>query len=105
MAAIMMAIKGITAFSTALFSNIKIPQTISSKTTTFNRMWGYGSPNLRKLLANSVLISFINPDVIKTYATTYRKSLIVDKEVCMPIPLSKTVCHMGDKHHLNLSGT
>lgn len=39
-AAIMMAIKGITAFFTALFNKINIPQTISSRTTIYNMIWG-----------------------------------------------------------------
>lgn len=81
MAAIMMAINGMAAFFTPLLMRINIPQAISTRITTFNKICAYGSPKRRKLLANSALINFIRPEVIKTNATAYLMSLIDETEV------------------------
>jgi hypothetical protein len=80
MAAIMIPIKGITAFFTLRFNKIKMPQRISRKAVTYNRKSGNGSPKPINISVSSVLNIFITPDVIKTNATAYRIKLAVVNE-------------------------
>ncbi len=70
MAAIMIPIKGMTAFFTLRFSKIRKPQVISKKAVTYNIISGKGSPKLIKTSARCELNTFITPEVINTYATT-----------------------------------
>jgi hypothetical protein len=80
MAAIIIPIKGITAFFTLRLSKMRMPQIISRKAVTYNRISGKGSPKPINTSKSSVLNNFITPDVIKTNATAYRIKLAVVNE-------------------------
>lgn len=70
-APIMIANNGIEANFTLIFKIMNMPQIISVNATAYNRKVGNGSPKLAKKLPSPVSNNFINPETIKTYATTY----------------------------------
>ncbi len=68
-AAIIIEIKGMTAFFTFRLNRMNNPQMISRKAVTYNIRSGNGSPKRIKVCASSSLNNLSAPDVMKTYAT------------------------------------